>query len=63
MMKLYVVVRTGVNDRGTVGIYDSMYKAKKAMNSAKMDELDNYHSFEIRERELNYTTILEQGYC
>ena len=54
-MKLFVVVRMGVYDRGIVGVYDNKIDALNGFIEAKNFEKDSYHDFEIREYELNKT--------
>jgi len=52
---LLVVVRTGVYDRGIVGVYDNADLAYQGFIEAKNYEKDIYHEFEIRKYELNKT--------
>ena len=54
-MELFVVVRTGVYDRGIVGVYDNKIDAINGFIEAKNYEDDEYHNFEIRKYELNKT--------
>jgi len=54
-MELFVVVRTGVYDRGIVGVYDNADLAYEGFIKAKKHEDDEYHNFEIRKYELNKT--------
>ena len=54
-MELFVVVRTGVYDRGIVGIYNTADLAYQGFIEAKNFEKDEYHVFEVRKYELNKT--------
>ena len=45
----YVLVRTGVYDRGIFGVYLNAADAYAAVERAQKFELDDYHSFEVRE--------------
>ena len=54
-MKLFVVVRMGVYDRGIVGVYDNKIDAMNGFIEAKSYENDEYHNFEVRTYELNKT--------
>jgi hypothetical protein len=53
MKNVYVVVRTGVYDRGIIGGFSSSKLAKDAITEAKKQEDDDYHKFEIRTYKLN----------
>ena len=63
-MKLYMVEKVGINIQGTFGIYDSYKKSNDALEIARAEETDNYHSFNITVWELNKQTYeYEEEIC
>jgi len=55
-MKVYVIVREGIYDRGIYGVYENIELAKKDLIEAKVLERDDYHTFRISEFTLNKNT-------
>ena len=47
-MKVYIVVRRGVHDQGTVAVCDGLAAAKTAAEFFAEKEHDLYHDFELR---------------
>ena len=48
-MTVYVVVRTGVYDRGICGVFSTRALAEAAALVYKAREPDDYHKFDVRE--------------
>ena len=55
-MNVYVVVRTGVYDRGICGVFSTLRLAKAFARVCKMREPDDYHKFDVREFEVDDVT-------
>lgn len=55
-MKVYVVTRSGVYDRGCGGVFSSFYNAQCAANHFLAMEPDRYHDYAISEFELDNLT-------
>jgi len=59
-MKVYIVTREGVYNQGIVGVFSSEELAGEAIVEAKVEEPDNYHSFEVSVYILDERVVLEQ---
>lgn len=58
-MKVWIVTRWGVNVQGIVGVFSSEERALDAQKTAKLEEPDNYHRFNVDEYELDVRHSLE----
>jgi len=56
-VNVYVVVRTGVYDRGICGVFSTHALAKATARVCKTREPDDYHEFEVREFEVDDITM------
>lgn len=63
VLRIYLVVRTGVYTQGIFGVYSSRDLAVEGAKKAKSLELDDYHNFQLLTHALNEEKYSTQNYA